>query len=118
MVSPVKVWRNQRKLRDYLGHTGVIVSYSIIRVPPFGFAGQAPYPVVIIRIDGSSSRIFCQMVDCLPDDLRTGRSVRLVLRRVTEPDPDGVIPYGLKAVPVSAPAAAAGEKPGLRKGRS
>lgn len=105
MLSPVKIWRNQKNVAALLGKTGMIVSWVIIRVPPADFMDQAPYPVVVVVLDGGK-KIAAQLVD-LPSDqkewvplLRTGTKVVTVLRRIAHPDPDGVIPYGIKVKPL------------------
>lgn len=99
MISPVKVWRNQKNVARQLGKTGKILSWTVIRVPPGDFTDQAPYPVVLVDLtDGE--RIAAQLVDSDPSHLRVGQSVRTVIRRVTRPDSDGVIPYGIKVTPL------------------
>jgi hypothetical protein len=61
MISPVKVWRNQKYVARMIGKSGVIASWTIIRVPPADFGYQAPYPVVLVTLyDGDS--ITVQMV--------------------------------------------------------
>lgn len=99
MESPVKIWRNQKNVAALLGKTGKVISWTIIRVPPGEFMNQAPYPVVLVELDGGS-RIEAQLVDWQPEQLAFGTPVRTVIRRVTHPDPDGVIPYGIKVKPV------------------
>jgi len=99
MLSPVKLWRNQSYIRDLLGKTGAIVSYTVVRVPPEGFGNQAPYPVVVVDI-GKGKRITLQLVDWEAQDLKVGRKVRVVLRRMIEPNNEGLIPYGAKAKPI------------------
>ena len=99
MQSPVKLWRNQKKIQNLVGKTGVVISWTKVRVPLAGFANQAPYPVVIVELtDGK--RITAQLVDYDDADIRTGLVVRTVVRRVMEPDTDGIIPYGIKVRPV------------------
>lgn len=98
MISPVKIWRNQKKISTLRGEVGVIVSWTMIRVPPSGFSSQAPYPVTLIKL--KESRIVCQLVDWDAKDLHTGQKVTLVIRRVIESPEDGVIPYGVKAKPI------------------
>lgn len=99
MQSPVKIWRNQKHITRALGHEGVIVSWTIVRVPPTGFAGLAPYPVVIVEF-GDSRRITAQLVDWTDEDLTFGRRVKVVVRRVSDPSSEGVIPYGIKVKPI------------------
>jgi len=100
MQSPVKIWRNQKKIAHLLGKTGRIVTWTVVRVPPGDFSDQAPYPVVVVELTGGRM-ITAQLVDWLPEHLAMGTPVRTVIRRVTRPDTDGVIPYGIKVTPVS-----------------
>ena len=62
MISPVKIWRNQKKIASLLGKTGKIVSWTTIRTPPAGFAEQAQYPVVLVELD-NKDRVMAQLVD-------------------------------------------------------
>jgi uncharacterized OB-fold protein len=99
MVSPVKIWRNQRKIAKLVGKTGTIISWTLIRVPPEGFASYAPYPVVIVKLDGGE-RLTVQLVDWIAEDLEIGRWVRTVVRKIGEADSEGVLVYGIKAKPL------------------
>lgn len=96
MQSPVKLWRNQKYISGSLGKIGEILSWTVVRVPPGDFSDQAPYAVALIRLE-DGKQITCQMVDCDPFRLAYGLRVVTVIRRVTQPDADGVIPYGIKA---------------------
>lgn len=97
ITSPVKIWRNQKKVRHMLGKTGVVVSFTIVRVPPAGYEGQAPYPVVLV--DTGDGRMVGQLVDFDESHLHIGQRVQAVLRRVTTPRGEGIIPYGVKFKP-------------------
>jgi uncharacterized OB-fold protein len=99
MNSPVKIWRNQKKVASLLGRSGKIISWTVIRVPPGGFSDQAPYPVALVALDGGG-RLAVQLVDWQSEDLVIGRKVYTVLRRVIHPDIDGIIPYGIKVKPL------------------
>jgi uncharacterized OB-fold protein len=99
MQSPVKVWRNQKRIASSIGKIGTILSWTTIRVPPGDFTDQAPYPVALIAL-ADGSRIVCQLVDYENEHLVAGQKVVTVIRRVTSPDTDGVIPYGIKAKPL------------------
>lgn len=99
MQSPVKIWRNQKNIANLVGKTGKILSWTIVRVPPGDFTDQAPYPVVLVELE-SGKRVTCQLVDYEESNLVFGQSVVTIIRRVTHPDPDGVIPYGIKAKPL------------------
>lgn len=82
-----------------LGREGTIVSWTVVRVPPYGFANLAPYPVVVVDLVGDG-RITAQLVDWTESDLAVGRKVRVVVRRISEPSTEGIIPYGIKVKPL------------------
>lgn len=95
MQSPVKIWRNQKKITSLLGQTGTIISWTIVRVPTADFTDQAPFPVALIDLkDGR--RIISQVVDCEIGEIAVGKKVRTLLRRVMKPSEEGIIPYGIK----------------------
>jgi uncharacterized OB-fold protein len=97
--SPVKIWRNQANIATMLGREGIIVSWTIVRVPPAGFSNLAPYPVVVVDI-GEGKRITAQLVDWSESDLEFRKKVRVVVRRISEPSTEGIIPYGIKVKPI------------------
>jgi len=99
MQSPVKIWRNQKNIAQLLGKIGTVVSWTHVRVPPGDFTDQAPYPVVLVDLDGGK-RVMCQMVDSDASHLVFGQKVVTIIRRVMHPDSDGVIPYGIKVKPI------------------
>lgn len=99
MLSPVKVWRNQKYVARMIGKTGRIISWTIIRVPPANFSYQAPYPVVIVELD-EGGRIPAQLVDYEDKYLKIGQKVITIVRRTIQSDADGVIPYGIKVKPI------------------
>lgn len=96
--SPVKIWRTQKKIAKHLGKEGIIESYTIIKVPPLGFENLAPYPVVLVALN--KEKLIGQLVDYEKEDIRIGRKVEVVLRRVKQPSKEGIIPYGIKFKPV------------------
>ena len=99
MISPVKLWRNQKQIAELVGKTGSIISSTLIRVPPADFTDQAPYPVVIVELEGGE-RITAQLVDWEEKHLGFGVRVITVVRRVIKPNAEGVIPYGIKVKPI------------------
>jgi uncharacterized OB-fold protein len=99
MISPVKVWRNQKFVSRMVGKTGTIISWTIIRVPPADFGYQAPYPVVIVEFD-NGERCTAQMVDYVETNLHVGQRVVTIVRRTIQPQADAVIPYGIKVKPI------------------
>ena len=98
MLSPVKIWRNQKKTASLIGKTGKIVSWTVIRVPPADFTDQAPYPVVLVELT-EGKRIIAQLVDYDSENLKQGQKVKTVIRRVIKPNSEGIIPYGIKVKP-------------------
>lgn len=100
MLSPVKIWRNQKKIQKFLGLNGKIVSWTRIHVPPSGFSNQAPYVVVIVQLD-IGIRLTAQLVDWQEKHLAIGQKVKTILRRTKDPGEEGVIPYGIKFKPLN-----------------
>lgn len=98
MISPVKIWRNQKRIAGLIGKTGTIVTWTIVRVPPADFSNQAPYPVVVVAFAGGK-KMTCQLVDWEEKHLVAGQKVITIVRKVFETG-DGVIPYGLKVKPL------------------
>jgi uncharacterized OB-fold protein len=76
---------------------GKILTYTVIRVAADEFATQTPFPVAIIETkDGA--RLTAQVVDCTPDEVKTGMDVKLMLRRIQKEGKAGILQYGYKAV--------------------
>ena len=99
MISPVKIWRNQKHDARLVGKTGNIISWTIVRVPPDGFSEQAPYPLAVVALD-NGVRITAQVVDWEKKHLQTDQKVITVIRRTIDTTIDGVIPYGIKVKPI------------------
>jgi uncharacterized protein len=76
---------------------GKILTFTIVYIPPDQFATEAPYAVGIIEtVDGA--RLTAQIVDCSPDEVEVGKSVKLVLRRIQKEGHEGILEYGYKAI--------------------
>ncbi len=99
MLSPVKIWRNQKHIASRIGFIGKIISWSFIRVPPEGFSDQAPYPIAVVELE-EGNKICSQIVDWQEGSLTVGQKVKTVVRRTIETTQDGVIPYGIKVKPI------------------
>jgi uncharacterized OB-fold protein len=95
MISPVKVWRNQKYVARMIGKTGEIVTWTTIRVPPANFGYQAPYAVAIVKLESGDS-LCVQVVDCDLTSLAVGKKVITVVRKTIQSGTDDVIPYGIK----------------------
>jgi uncharacterized OB-fold protein len=99
MQSPVKIWRNQKKIRNLLGCRGVIISWTKVHVPPSGFESHAPYIVAIADL-GEKGKYTAQLVDYKEEELVTGLKIRVVLRKTIDTGQEAVIPYGMKFTPL------------------
>ena len=99
MISPVKIWRHQKKIKKLLGAEGKIVSFTKIFVPPSGFESQAPYIVAIVKLS-SGPKYTAQLVDWDNQHLTIGQKVITVLRRTKDAGEEGVISYGIKFKPI------------------
>lgn len=87
--------RSKGKLKDFeFSGNGKILSWTVIHVPPEGFETQTPYVVAIIELE-EGTNIAAQIVDD-PENVRSGKYVKPVFRRMFSDDPDGLIHYGLK----------------------
>ena len=93
MISPVKVWRRQKTIRDLLGKEGTVISWTKIFTPPPQFKHIAPYIIVLVKL-ASGQNICAQLVDCLDDStLDAGSKVVVTLRKLRESVSDDIIPY-------------------------
>ncbi|MBI4089624.1 MAG: OB-fold domain-containing protein [Candidatus Levybacteria bacterium] len=99
ITSPVKLWRRQKNTASLIGKKGEILQWTIIRVPAKSFMDQAPYPVVIVKMENGENMIG-QLVDWQEKDLMIGKEVISVLRLLrTEPKED-IIYYNIKFKPL------------------
>lgn len=99
MISPIKIWRRQKEIRKILGRKGKIVVWTKIYTPGSDFKKYAPYPVVLVELE-SKEKIYGQLVDYRDSDLKTGREVVSILRKVRSSTDEGVIAYGVKFKPL------------------
>jgi uncharacterized OB-fold protein len=83
-----------------LSKTGKVKTFTVIRVAPTEFSDEAPYAIGVVELDGGVT-IQCQIVDCLPEDLKTGMPVKIEFRKVKQEGHAGIINYGFKAVPAA-----------------
>lgn len=98
--SPVKIWRNQKKIAEHLGKIGLITSFTLIRIPSSGFEKTEPYVVALVRIDKKETLVG-QLIDYRAHQLKIGQKVKIVLRRIKKIDKESIIPYGIKFKPIS-----------------
>ena len=98
-TSPVKLWRRHKNVSTLIGKKGKILLWTIIRIPAKSFMDQAPYPVVIVKMQ-SGENMIGQLVDWQEKDLMTGRDVVSVLRRLRTEEKEDVIYYNIKFKPL------------------
>ena len=63
------------------------------------FKKFAPYPVAIIKLE-NGEKLTAPIVDYKKEDLRIGKKVRVVLRKVRESGAEDVLVYGIKIKPI------------------
>ena len=80
-----------------LSEKGKVVTFTVIRVGPEQFSTQTPYVVGILELQ-EGVQIMSQIVDCKPEDVEIGKSVKLVFRKIQEEGKTGILCYGYKAV--------------------
>ena len=100
MISPVKIWRRQKEIRNLLGIKGVILTWTLIYVSGKDFKKYAPYPVVLVELENGKKAVG-QLVDYDKKNLKMGERVISILRKVRESNSEDVIPYGLKFKPIN-----------------
>lgn len=107
-TSAVNNWRKTKLLKNYLGKTGKLLTWTTVSTAPTGFEYQSPYFAGIIEFDDKQSlrsgdlksRMPIQIIDCKSEDLKINLRLKLVVRRLKKPGPSDVIDYGIKATPV------------------
>lgn len=74
---------------------GKIYSHTTIYAPPDGFEDQRPYVLAIIKLK-EGPKVTAQVVDCKSKDVKIGKRVKLVFRKITSHGSKGIIKYGYK----------------------
>lgn len=98
MSSPVTIWRQHKKLHNYLNKVGKLLVWTKIYVAPKGFEHQTPYIVGIVQINGQKMPL--QIVDCEESTLKVNQKVKVVIRKIGKVKSEDVIEYGLKVKPL------------------
>ncbi|MDH4210857.1 MAG: Zn-ribbon domain-containing OB-fold protein [candidate division WOR-3 bacterium] len=81
------------RISDY----GKILTFTTIRVAPKDFETEVPYSVAIVESD-NGVRFTTQVVDCQPEELKIGKKVKFVFRKLYAEGHTGIICYGYKAI--------------------
>jgi uncharacterized OB-fold protein len=95
MISPVKIWRRQKKIRQFLGKVGKVITWTKIYVAGSDFKQNAPYIVVLVKLE--KEKILVQLTDEKEEKNLIGKKVKICLRRIRQIGHEDIIPYGLKA---------------------
>lgn len=95
MISSVKIWRRQKKIRELLGRKGKIISWTKIYVAGTDFKKSAPYYIALVELE-DKKKIIAQIVDPQKEVDYFNKKVEIVLRRIREVKDEDVIPYGIK----------------------
>ena len=64
-----------------LSKTGVLYSYTIVRVPPAGWPGPVPYVLGQVELP-EGPQVLAELIDCEHDKLKIGMTVELGLQVV------------------------------------
>jgi len=68
-----------------LSRTGILYSYTVVRIPPAGWPGPVPYILGQVELpDGP--QVLAELVDCRDEDLEINMPVELALRTVRGED--------------------------------
>lgn len=81
-----------------LTRRGVVVTSTVIHVPPSDFLMEAPYAVAVVETP-EGARLMTQVVDCDPTQVLPGMDVELEFRLIRKEGRSGILCYGHKGVP-------------------
>jgi uncharacterized protein len=83
-----------------LARSGVVITSTVIHVPPDDFTAQAPYAMAIVETP-EGARLMAQVVDCEADAVVPGMQLSLEFRKIRREGHGGILCYGHKGVPVA-----------------
>jgi len=76
---------------------GKLLTYTIIRVGSDKFSIQTPYAVGIVELE-EGVKVTTQIADVNFNDLKIGKKVKLVFRKIQDEGKSGLHCYGYKAI--------------------
>lgn len=82
---------------EFIGK-GKLYSFTTIYQAPDRFENIVPYVVALIDLE-EGERITSQLTDVMPEDLKIGMELEMVIRQIYEDGPRGPILYGYKFRP-------------------
>ena len=84
------------KIKDKeMPNQGIIISYTLLYEPMDGFEDEIPMNIVLIQLT-NGVRLVSQLVDCKIDDIKIGKKVTRVFRKIKSESKSGQIWYGYK----------------------
>jgi uncharacterized OB-fold protein len=81
---------------EIMPDTGKILSYTTVHVGSSFLEHDTPYVLAVIELS-NGVRLTTQIVDVDPKDVKTGKEIKLVFRKLKDEGKTGVIVYGYKA---------------------
>jgi uncharacterized protein len=81
-----------------LSRRGVVITSTVIHVPPDEFVTQAPYAMAILETP-EGARLMAQVVDCEAEEVVPGMELALEFRKLRREGHGGILCYGHKGVP-------------------
>jgi len=77
--------------------TGTVVTATVVHQAQTGYEMFGPYCMAIIELD-EGPKITSQIVDCEPNNVKSGMKVKSVFRKLGEDSESGILHYGTKFV--------------------
>jgi len=81
---------------ELMPEKGKIVSYTTVHIGPKFLENDTPYVLAIIEFN-NGVRVTTQVVDTDPNEVKTGKEVKFVFRKLKDEGKTGIIVYGYKA---------------------
>jgi uncharacterized OB-fold protein len=81
-----------------LSPSGIVLTSTVIHVPPDDFLNEAPYAMAVVETP-EGARFMTQVVDCEPSSVLPGTEVSLEFRLIRKEGESGILCYGHKGVP-------------------
>lgn len=95
MISPIKIWRRQKEMRNNLGKVGVVLTWTRVYVSGEDFKKNLPYFIILVQFK-NGQKAFGQLVETENNKITIGTKVVGILRKIRDGNKEDVITYGLK----------------------
>ncbi len=91
--------KSRKSENHFFKGKGTVYSHTTIYQAPDRFDHIAPYSVGLIDLE-EGVRVTAQFTDIMPDEIKIGMKVEMVIRQIYEDGPKGPILYGYKFRPL------------------